>query len=249
MWMVIAFPASAVKSLRRKRDRNGCTESWPIAADSVMCPPPASAITSANSLLNHLSGEAEQMRTIRGNHIFTAIVLALVGGSILVATHNGFAQERKRISWSVKAENTKITVQQALEIPDIPSHLIRITEFRRTWPGGTAPTVEGQKVVEEIVRGFADSIAGNGRGWGYSLWRFESGDQMFSEYQNTIQTIVSADKSRKTTFVGTYVTTGATGKIKGIKGLGRFAGVAELDAEGKAIRNEYSAEGEYWLEK
>jgi hypothetical protein len=106
------------------------------------------------------------MRTIRGNHIFTAIVLALVGGSILVATHNGFAQERKRISWSVKAENTKITVQQALEIPDIPSHLIRITEFRRTWPGGTAPTVEGQKVVEEIVRGFADSIAGNGRGWG-----------------------------------------------------------------------------------
>jgi hypothetical protein len=32
--------------------------------------------------------------------------------------------------------------------------------------GRGAPTIEGQKVVEEINRSFSDSIAGNGRGWG-----------------------------------------------------------------------------------
>jgi hypothetical protein len=49
--------------------------------------------------------------------------------------------------------------------------------------------------------------------------------------------------------MGTYVTTGGTGRLKGIKGLGRYAGVGELDSDGKPIRNTYSAEGEYWFEK
>lgn len=109
--------------------------------------------------------------------------------------------------------------------------------------------MEGQKVVEEISSAFVDLIAGNGRGFGYTRWGFESGDQTFSEYQNAIQTVVNPDGSRKTTFVGTYLVTGGTGKLKGVRGLGRFAGVGEIDAQGKAIRNEYSAEGEYWFEK
>ena len=189
------------------------------------------------------------MATIRCNRVFTVTTLALVGAFILVTSYSSFAQEKKKISWTTKPENTKISVQQALEIPDIAGHIIRITEARRTWPDGGAPTVEGQKVVEEIARGHSDIIAGNGRGSGYSQWRFESGDLVFNEWQNTIQTVVNPDRTRKTTFVGTYVTTGGTGRLKGIKGLGRYAGVAELDAEGKAIRNEYSAEGEYWFEK
>jgi hypothetical protein len=180
--------------------------------------------------------------TIRANRVFTVITLALVGAFIIVTSYSSFAQEKK-ISWATKPENTKISVQQALEIPDIAGHIIRITEARRTWPDGGAPTVEGQKVVEEIARGRSDSIAGNGRGSGYSQWRFESGDLMFSEWQNTIQTVVNPDRTRKTTFVGTYVTTGGTGRLKGVKGLGRYAGVAELDAEGKAIRNAHGAAG------
>jgi hypothetical protein len=43
--------------------------------------------------------------------------------------------------------------------------------------------------------------------------------------------------------------TGGTGKLKGIKGVGRFSGLAELNPEGKVGRTEYSAEGEYWFEK
>jgi hypothetical protein len=162
------------------------------------------------------------MAIIRGDRFFTVIALALVGAFILIATHISLAQEKKKISWSAKAENTKVALQQALDIPDIAGHIIRLTEFRRTWPDGGAPTVEGLKVVEDISRGFSDSIAGNGRGSGYSQWRFENGDLMFGEWQNTLQTVANPDRSRKTTFTGTYVTTGGTGRLRGIKGLGRY---------------------------
>ena len=60
---------------------------------------------------------------------------------------------------------------------------------------------------------------------------------------------MNPDRSRKTTFVGTYVTTGGTGKLKGLKGVGRYLGLTEFNVEGKATRNEYSAEGEYWFDK
>jgi hypothetical protein len=39
------------------------------------------------------------------------------------------------------------------------------------------------------------------------------------------------------------------GKLKGIKGVGRYSGLREFDPEGKPTRNEYSAEGEYWFKK
>jgi|SRR6266446_10269750 len=99
------------------------------------------------------------MATIRGDRVFTVITLALVGFFILVGSYSSSAQDKKKISWSAKAENMNISVQQALEIPDIAGHVVRITEARRTWPDGGAPTVEGQKVVEEINRSFSDSIA------------------------------------------------------------------------------------------
>jgi hypothetical protein len=59
----------------------------------------------------------------------------------------------------------------------------------------------------------------------------------------------SFDGSRKVTFAGSYVTTGGTGKLKGLKGAGKYSGQAEVNAELKLTRNEYSAEGEYWFEK
>ena len=71
---------------------------------------------------------------------------------------------------------------------------------------------------------------------------------MFQEYSNTVQAVVSPDQSKKVTFVGTYVMTGGTGKLKGIKGVGRFSGRAESNPDGKATRAEYSAEGEYWFD-
>jgi len=187
------------------------------------------------------------MRTNR-NRFTTALALSSIAGLILLAPEQSFAQEKHKLSWSARPENTKFTVQHQLEIPDMPRHAVRLVEIRRTYPENP-PMVEGLKVVEEIVHGVSDYIAGNGRGWGYSLWRYENGDTSFGQWQNATQTVVKPDGSRSTTFVGTYIQTGGTGKLRGLKGLGRYSGLAELTAEGKTTRNEYAAEGEYWIEK
>jgi len=189
------------------------------------------------------------MRVIRGNQIPTVMALALIVGMVLLASDGSLAQEKKKVSWSVKPENSKSTFRQRFEIPDIPGHAIVMEEYRRTWPNGGAPVVEGRKVVEEIAWGMADGVAGNGLQRGYRVWRFENGDQSSAEWSLAFQSVINPDRSRKVTFVGTYVETGGTGTLKGIKGVGRFSGVTDFNPELKPTRNEYSAEGEYWFEK
>ena len=180
---------------------------------------------------------------------FTAVLaLSLIAGLMLLAPTQSLAQEKHKLSWSVRAENTQYTVQHGLDIADMPGHVMRLFELRRTWPENP-PMVEGFKVVEEVARGTFDGITGNGRAWGYSFWRLENGDLVFAEWQNANQSVVNSDRSRRTDYVGTYVWTGGTGKMRGIKGLGRYSGVGEFTAEGKGVRSGYSAEGEYWIEK
>jgi hypothetical protein len=178
--------------------------------------------------------------------LIAILVFGLAVAFVLSVTQTASSQERKKLAWSAKAENTKFIGHPILEIVDVPGHAIRSFEIRRTYPDNP-PVVEGLKVVEEIARGVNDQIQGNGRAWGYTFWRMENGDLMYSEWQNTTQAVVNPDRSRKATFVGTYVTTGGSGKLRGIKGFGRYTGVTEVNAEGQVARNEYSAEGEYWL--
>src|SRR5207247_3527810 len=166
----------------------------------------------------------------------TVLSLSLVVGLILVTPAPSLGQERYKISYAAKAENTKYTFQHGLEIPDTQGHILRIFEVRVTWPDGGAPTIQGEKVVESISRATSDLVAGNGLARGYNIWRFENGDQAFHEYENSVQAVVNPDQSRKVTFVGTYVTTGGTGKLKRLKGVGRFSGFADFNAEGKATR-------------
>jgi len=188
------------------------------------------------------------MTSITRSSFATVFALSLVGGLLLLAPAQSLAQEKHKISWSAKPENTKYTFQHTFEIPDISGHVLRLFELRSTWPDGGAPTIQGEKVAEAISRATSDNVAGNGLVRGYTIWRFENGDQAFHEYENSVQAVVNPDQSKKVTFVGTYVTTGGTGKLKGIKGVGRFSGRADFNPDGKATRSEYSAEGEYWFD-
>jgi hypothetical protein len=164
--------------------------------------------------------------------LITILILAVTGGVILSFSDGSFSQEKKKLAWSTKAENTKYIGHPLLEIADVPGHAIRSFEIRRTFPDNP-PIIEGLKVVEEIARGMSDTILGNGRAWGYSAWRFENGEIWHSEWQNAVQAFVNPDKSRKQTFVGTYVTTGGTGKFRGAKGFGRYTGATEVNADGQ----------------
>jgi len=191
------------------------------------------------------------MKSVRGSRFVTVPAVMLLGSLMFLAsgTNISFGQDRHKISWSAKPENTKYTFQHGLEIPNIQGHVLRIFEIRRTWPDGGAPTIQGAKVVEEVVWGTADVVTGNGLARGYSTWRYENGDQSFHEWENSCQAVVNPDRSRKWTCVGTYVMTAATGKLKGLKGVGRFSAQGETNAEGKSTANASSYEGEYWFEK
>jgi hypothetical protein len=175
--------------------------------------------------------------------------LAVLVAMMLIGSDSGFGQEKKKISWTAKDENTKVTFRQRFEIPDVTGHGVAFFEIRRVWPDGGGPVVEGLKVVEEIAWGMGDGVFGNGFDRGYSVVRYENGDQLFSQWQDTYQSVINPDGSRKATVLGTYLNTGGTGKLKGIKGVGRFSGVVESDPQVKPTRIEYSAEGEYWFEK
>jgi hypothetical protein len=179
----------------------------------------------------------------------TVLGVVLLATMMLVTSDTAVGQEKKKISWSSKPENTKFPFRQVFDIPDMPLHRMAVAEIRRTWPDGGGPVIEGLKPVEEIVWAVGDSVAGSGLDRGYSVVRYDNGDQTFGQWHDTAQAVINPDGSRRTTFVGTYVLTGGTGKLKGIKGAGRFSGVAEFDANNKVTRNEYSAEGEYWFEK
>src|SRR2546425_8777226 len=124
------------------------------------------------------------MATVRGSRFVTGLAVAL-GGFIVLASGTSFAQEKHKISWSAKPENTKTTFRHRLEIPDMLGHYIVMFEIRRTWPDGGGPVVEGRKVVESIGWGTFDGVAGNGLDRGYSVWRFENGDQSFGEFHDT----------------------------------------------------------------
>ena len=176
------------------------------------------------------------------------VALLILAITVLSLPDIGFSQDRKKLAWTGKAENTKFVGHPLMEIPDVPGHAIRSFEIRRTYPDN-APVLEGLKVVEEVAHGFSDLVLGNGRAWGYSHFRLENGDLIYGEWQNATHAIVNPDRSRKQNFVGTYVWIGGTGKLRDVKGFGRYTGVTEVNAQGQVTRNEYSAEGEYWIPK
>ena len=76
------------------------------------------------------------MATVRGSRFVAALVVALLGTFIVLASGTSFGQDRHKISWTAKAEHTKFPFRQRFEIPDIPGHAIVFFEIRRTWPDG-----------------------------------------------------------------------------------------------------------------
>src|SRR2546428_10052063 len=150
------------------------------------------------------------MISMARNRVAIVLVLSLLGGLILLAPNQSLAQERHKIPWSTRPENTKVTFQHPLEIPDVPSHAIRMFELRRTWPENP-PMVTGLKVVEEIARGTADNMAGNGLSRGYSSWRDEKGGKRFARREKNHQAVGNPGGSRETTYTGTYLISGGAG--------------------------------------
>src|SRR6266851_1561338 len=130
--------------------------------------------------------------------------------------------QKQHISYKVSPENSKVTQQQNIEVGDVPNHVVRAYEVRRTFPNN-APVIGGLKLVEESDRGTADLIDGNGASNQYMVFTMENGDRFFARGSSVIQ--VAADKPAAT---GVASITGGTGKLAAIQGIVRWVATFDL---------------------
>jgi len=72
------------------------------------------------------------MAEIRSVRVTVLLALLAVGSLSFLAPIACDAQEKHKLSWSTRPENTKVVFQHGLEIPDVPGHMIRLFEIRRT---------------------------------------------------------------------------------------------------------------------
>jgi hypothetical protein len=111
-------------------------------------------------------------------------------------------------------------------------------------PPALRPAVEhAHHDVHRDDRG--DYVDRNGHTWGYEVYTLENGDKIYAEYTATVQTVVGADGSKKTSFEGTTRWTGGIGKYQGVRGIQWDHGTFDPD---KGFNQEKS-EAEYWFEK
>ena len=124
-----------------------------------------------------------------------------------------------------------------VEIGDRPGHAFIVAKAACTWPkpmeiGGSA-TKDGVSVGMEELNGGTSS--GSGVHWS----TMASGDKFFVRFQ--AKTTYDKDGKMQTS-QGTWSYTGGTGKLKGIKGKGTYAGKGSPDGTAS-----YEIEGEYTL--
>lgn len=156
---------------------------------------------------------------------------------------DGWAQEKRAVSYKSLAANSKFTQQLAVEVGDVPGHQVRVYEHHRTFPSNP-PVFNGVAVSEIWNRAFSDYTNLNGPAWGYSIYLLQNGEKIFARYQGTTQTSVGPDGSRKTLFSGVITLTGGTGSFRGLRGLIKTTSTFDP----KANVSETQDEGEYWLE-
>ena len=169
---------------------------------------------------------------------------AVLAVSTLVAG-SAAAQEKCKISWESEASDAKYTQQLALDVGDIPGHQVRVYELHRIYPNAK-PNCEGLKWTEQWSRSYSDLIERSGRTWGYTVTILENGDKIFAEFNGTVQTRAGEDGSKRTTYEGTAVWTGGTGKYQAVRGV-EWQHVA-VDANFKG-QNKLMGDAEYWFVK
>ena len=169
------------------------------------------------------------------NLTLSTITLMWLAAGLL--TNNALAQQR--LVFKVSADNTRYTQQHTIDVGDVAGHEVRLFEIHRTYPG-TAPMINGMKIVESWTRGVSDYIDNNGEGTIYGVYVLENGDKFF-----TRGSLVAVQSAGATSLSATTVgpITGGTGKLGRINGMVRTS----TSADPKAGINETQVDIEYWL--
>jgi hypothetical protein len=124
-----------------------------------------------------------------------------------------------------------VTRRESLSVGDTPDHTLMLTEMEGE-PIDYTPGVAGEFISRRSV-GFHDRVKGDGPMQGYAITTFQNG-AVYSRFEGQ-------KKGPATT--GTWKTYNGIGKLKGIKGNGKFA-VKPSDKRGQFV---LEMEGEYEL--
>jgi hypothetical protein len=150
------------------------------------------------------------------------------------------AQEKQQVSFNTPIENSKYTEKtENLELGDVPDHILRVFEIRRSYPGG-APVINGVRIKESWVRGTGDRLNGIGPITQYVEFVLENCDKIFARMDG----IVESTSGKGTATIAGRITNG-TGKFAGVQGTIREA--AKFDI--KAALNENRTEIDYSVGK
>ena len=123
--------------------------------------------------------------------------------------------------------------QQMIPVGDRPDHSLGVGQRKCTW---TKPQdIGGDKTKEGVSTETADISGNNLRARGMHVTTMESGDKYFVSYQGTGAVKDGVLQSAK----GTWMYTGGTGKLKGIKGKGTYNCATSGDGVSCEIEGEY----------
>src|SRR5258708_12340737 len=93
----------------------------------------------------------------------TLMTMGLVSLEVALPAGNAVAQQKQRVSYKVSSENSKFAQQLNIDAGDLPNHIMRVYEVRRTFPND-APVINGLKLFKEWDRATADLPALNATG-------------------------------------------------------------------------------------
>ena len=158
----------------------------------------------------------------------------------LPAPDRAIAAIHQKVSYQTTAANTKYTQQHAIDVEDVPGHILRVYEIHRTHPNNP-PVINRVALKEQFTRGTSDQTDNNGVSINHSTYVLVNGDKFFTRGTTVAQNNGPGKSSNSST---AYIV-GGTGKVGGIQGVTR----GKAASEPKAGINENQTEIEYWFTK
>ena len=158
--------------------------------------------------------------------------MLVVGIVALLATFGANAQTKISSTAKCKSETSK-----SLDVGDRPGHKLGIFKSNCTYT--EASEIAGQKLKEGHAVATTEDTSARSTDKGHYVATMEGGDKFFAVFQGT-QPLKDGKAAGAET--GTYIYTGGTGKLKGIKGKGTYRVTPNQDDTVTVV-----SEGEYTL--
>ncbi len=130
------------------------------------------------------------------------------------------------------ADFGKLDPQLTIPAGDGAGHALGVGQRKCTW--STPMEVNGEKSKEGVSTATVEAMGNTARSHGYHVTTTDAGDKYFVSFQGTGMMKDGVEQSEK----GTWMFTGGTGKLKGIKGKGTYTctqkpDVFSCDVEGE----------------